>query len=69
MADDDGVFRSKAYDGMAAFYRHVEDSFLDPHTQYRLESVQIQTADVADDAITAAKIAAGAVGSWRRRRA
>lgn len=36
----------------------------DPHTGYRLESAQIQTADIADAAVTRAKLASEAHTAW-----
>jgi hypothetical protein len=42
---------------MAAFYKHVSDTHLNPHPQYRLAATAITSADIQDGTITQADVA------------
>lgn len=48
-----GAFVSKADFDMSAFYRHVEDTYANPHPQYRLAATAITTADILNGTILA----------------
>lgn len=47
----DGAFSSQNDFDMSAFYRHVDETYANPHPQYRLAATPITGADITDGTV------------------